>query len=146
MYRNMPGSNYGPRGVQGMQPNMPPGVQGMQQGMQPGVQPIVCPPLCRYTDSCVKREVPYIQPLINVNRVHIVDVPRTYYREINQNVVVSPTSQMPYGGNPYGVSPYAGNPYAETRTAETRTVDTDAVAVETHAVVADNSKVLFVLM
>ncbi|HSO58326.1 MAG TPA: hypothetical protein VLQ66_08825, partial [Paenisporosarcina sp.] len=51
---------------------------------QPGVAPIVCPPLCRYTDSYVKREVPYIQPLINVNRQHIVDVPRTYYREINQ--------------------------------------------------------------
>ena len=33
---------------------------------QPGVAPIVCPPLCRYTDSYVKREVPYIQPLINV--------------------------------------------------------------------------------
>ena len=63
---------------------------------QPGVAPIVCPPLCRYTDSYVKREVPYIQPLINVNRQHIVDVPRTYYKEINQTVVVPPT-RMPYG-------------------------------------------------
>jgi hypothetical protein len=73
--------------------NQPPGMAPIQQ---PGVAPIVCPPLCRYTDSYVKREVPYIQPLINVNRQHIVDVPRTYYREINQTVVVPP-NRMPYG-------------------------------------------------
>lgn len=77
----------------GMASNQPPGMAPIQQ---PGVAPIVCPPLCRYTDSYVKREVPYIQPLINVNRQHIVDVPRTYYREINQTVVVPPT-RMPYG-------------------------------------------------
>jgi len=111
MYRNMPESNWGRQGVQGMHPNMPPGVQGiqsnmppgvqgMQQGMPPGVQPVVCPPLCRYTDSYVKREVPYIQPLITCNRQHIVDVPKTYYREITQNVVVPPNR---FGGmNPYG--------------------------------------------
>ena len=57
------------------------------------MQPIVCPPLCRYTDSYSQREVPVIQPLININRVHIVDVPKTYYEEINQTVVVPP-----YGG------------------------------------------------
>jgi len=63
------------------------------------VQPIVCPPLCRYTDSYTQREVPYIQPLININRQHIVDVPKTYYEEINQNVVVSPAqNQNPFGG------------------------------------------------
>jgi len=77
----------------GMGSNQPPGMAPIQQ---PGVAPIVCPPLCRYTDSYVKREVPYIQPLININRQHIVDVPRTYYREINQTVVVPP-NRMPYG-------------------------------------------------
>lgn len=67
--------------------------------------PIVCPPLCRYTDSYTEREVPVIQPLININRQHIVDVPKTYYEEINENVVVSPyQDRNPYGnpGNPYG--------------------------------------------
>lgn len=64
------------------------------------VQPIVCPPLCRYTDTYIQREVPHIQPLINVNRQHIVDVPKTYYREINQTVVVPP-NQAP-GRYPYG--------------------------------------------
>mgnify|MGYP007042749777 CR=1 FL=1 len=62
---------------------------------QQGVQPIVCPPLCRYTDSFVQREVPYIQPLINVNRQHIVDVPRTYYERINQTVIVPPNQMRP---------------------------------------------------
>lgn len=77
----------------GMASNQPPGMAPIQQ---PGVAPIVCPPLCRYTDSYVKREVPYIQPLITCNRQHIIDVPRTYYREITQNVVVPPT-RMPFG-------------------------------------------------
>jgi hypothetical protein len=63
---------------------------------QPCVRPIVCPPLCRYTDSYTEREVPYIQPLININREHIVDVPKTYYEEINRNEVVSPYQQSPY--------------------------------------------------
>lgn len=84
-----------------VQPMVRPAVQSMAHRdmapiQQPGVAPIICPPLCRYTDSYVKREVPYIQPLINVNRQHIVDVPRTYYKEINQTVVVPP-SRMPYG-------------------------------------------------
>lgn len=67
----------------------------------PAVQPIVCPPLCRYTDSYIHREVPYIQPLINVNRQHIVDVPKTYYEEINETVVVPPgvgPQPNPFGG------------------------------------------------
>ncbi len=76
-----------------VQPNARPAVQPIAQ---PGIAPIVCPPLCRYTDSYVKREVPYIQPLITCNRQHIIDVPKTYYREITQNVVVPPT-RMPYG-------------------------------------------------
>ncbi len=63
------------------------------------MQPIVAPPLCRYTDSFTEREIPVIQPLININRQHIVDVPKTYYEQINQNVVVSPSqNQNPYGG------------------------------------------------
>ncbi len=85
------------------QPNQPI-ARPVQPIAQPGVAPIVCPPLCRYTDSYVRREVPYIQPLITCNRQHIVDVPRTYYREITQNVVVPPTRNPgnPYPGNPNG--------------------------------------------
>jgi len=67
------------------------------------VQPIVCPPLCRFTDSYVQREVPYIQPLINVNRQHIVNVPRTEYVQINRNVVVPPTQNF---GTPYPTPRY----------------------------------------
>ncbi|WP_017381124.1 hypothetical protein [Paenisporosarcina antarctica] len=66
----------------------------------PAVQPIVCPPLCRFRDTFIEREVPHIQPLINVTRQHIVDVPKTYYREINETVVVPP-NQIP-GMPPYG--------------------------------------------
>jgi len=64
---------------------------------RPAVQPIVCPPLCRFTDSYIEREIPHIQPLINVNRQHIVDVPKTYYKEINQTVVVPPNQMPPFG-------------------------------------------------
>ena len=72
--------------VQGIAEN-----QYVQPVAQPHhMQPIVCPPLCRYTDSFIDREVPYIQPLININRQHIRDVPRVQYEEINQNVIVSP--------------------------------------------------------
>jgi len=63
------------------------------------MQPIVAPPLCRYTDSYTEREIPVIQPLININRQHIVDVPKTYYEQINENVVVSPyQNSNPCGG------------------------------------------------
>lgn len=60
------------------------------------VQPIVCPPLCRFNDCYITREVPYIQPLINVTRQHIVDVPRTVYEQIDQTVVVPPTQTQPF--------------------------------------------------
>ena len=98
MYRHMKHSkcqcsNNQPIAYPAVQPNARPAVEPIAQ---PGIAPIVCPPLCRYTDSYVKREVPYIQPLITCNRQHIIDVPRTYYREITQNVVVPPT-RMPYG-------------------------------------------------
>ena len=64
------------------------------------VQPTVLPPLCRYNDCYIPREVPYIQPLINVTRQHIVNVPRTYYEQIDQTVVVPPS---PAGQN---INPY----------------------------------------
>ena len=86
-YRGM-GSNQPP----GMAPIQQPGIAPIQQ---PGVAPIVCPPSSSNTVTGGFTKVPYIQPLINVNRQHIVDVPRTYYREINQTVVVPPT-RMPY--------------------------------------------------
>jgi len=61
-------------------------------------QPVILPPLCRYTDSYTKREVPFIQPLININRQHTIDVPKTYYETINQNVAVSPANDNPFNG------------------------------------------------
>ncbi len=70
--------------------------------------PVICPPMCRYKDTYVEREVPYIHPMITINRQHVINKPKHYYEPITQNVVVDPgymnmPNQMPYGGmNPYG--------------------------------------------
>ena len=52
------------------------------------VKPIICPP--RYVESnrFVPREVPFIHPIINVNRTHIVNVPRHIFREFTRNEVI----------------------------------------------------------
>lgn len=60
------------------------------------VQPIVCPPEYRCHDEFIPREVPYIHPIVNVNRQHYVDIPRHYYTETTENVMGAPIS--PGGG------------------------------------------------
>lgn len=50
------------------------------------VHPIVCPTQYRCHDSFVQREVPFIHPIVNVNRVNTVNVPRHYFTESTQNV------------------------------------------------------------
>lgn len=61
----------------------------MGQGQQPGfpVQPIVCPTQYRYNDCYTPQEIPYIHPIVNVNRHHTVGVPQHYYTESTQDVM-----------------------------------------------------------
>ncbi|MCP3763035.1 hypothetical protein NLX67_11620 [Domibacillus sp. A3M-37] len=54
------------------------------------VRPIVCPPRCVVHNTYIKREVPVIHPIININRQHIVNVPRHMYQPITRNEVVDP--------------------------------------------------------
>ncbi|AKP46475.1 Hypothetical protein BSM4216_1178 [Bacillus smithii] len=53
-------------------------------------RPIVCPPIHRVRDHFVPRQVPYIHPVVNVNRYNIVNVPKHIYRPVTRNVVVDP--------------------------------------------------------
>lgn len=84
-----------------------------------GMQPIVCPPIYRCHNSFVKREVPVIQPIVNVNRVNTVVTPRRYFQESNRNVMgdtffagqgMGPTGMGPTGVGPAGMGPGFGGP------------------------------------
>ncbi|MEK4758864.1 hypothetical protein MHH85_01165 [Viridibacillus sp. FSL E2-0187] len=55
-----------------------------------GQQPVVCPTQYQFNDCYVEREVPVIHPIVTVNRKHIVNVPRHYYTQSTENVVVDP--------------------------------------------------------
>ncbi|KXH80757.1 hypothetical protein [Sporosarcina sp. HYO08] len=85
------------------------GMQG--HGMQGhGMQPIVCPPIYRCHNTFVKREVPVIQPIVNVNRVNTVVTPRRYFQESNRNVMGDTFFAGPTGMGPTGVSPAGMGP------------------------------------
>lgn len=60
------------------------------------VQPVVCPTQYRFHDEFTQREVPFIHPIVNVNRHHVIDVPRHYYTETTENVMGA--SMFPDGG------------------------------------------------
>ncbi|EHL79581.1 hypothetical protein HMPREF1015_01003 [Bacillus smithii 7_3_47FAA] len=53
-------------------------------------RPIECPPRYNVRNHYVPRQVPYIHPVVNVNRYNIVNVPRHIYRPVTRNVVVDP--------------------------------------------------------
>jgi hypothetical protein len=53
-------------------------------------RPIVLPPRCCVHNCYVTRRVPYIQPIVNVNRVNVMNVPELQYRQINRTVIVDP--------------------------------------------------------
>ncbi|EGQ24727.1 spore coat protein [Sporosarcina newyorkensis 2681] len=75
---------------QGQYPGMSgqfPGMQGQQPGFQ--MQPIVCPTQYRYNDCFSPQEIPYIHPIVNVNRHNVVGVPQHYYTETTQDVMGS---------------------------------------------------------
>ena len=65
------------------------GQDQMQPGMWGGgqVEPVVCPTQYRHHDQFIPQEVPYIHPIVNVNRQHIVEVPRHYWTETTENVM-----------------------------------------------------------
>lgn len=54
---------------------------------QSRVSPVVCPPVYRCNELFSQREVPYIHPIVNVNRMNVVEVPRHYYTETTRNVM-----------------------------------------------------------
>lgn len=56
-------------------------------------QPVVCPAQYRVHDTFVPRIQPVIQPIVNVNREHLVNVPQYYYTETNETVVMPEASQ-----------------------------------------------------
>ena len=54
------------------------------------VKPIICPPRFVERNRFVPRVVPYIHPVVHVNRTHIVNVPRHIYKPITRNEVIAP--------------------------------------------------------
>ncbi|RSK29011.1 hypothetical protein EJF36_20175 [Bacillus sp. HMF5848] len=54
------------------------------------VNPIVCPTQYRVRDTFVRRPIPVIHPIVDVNRVNVVNVPRHIVQRYNQTVVVDP--------------------------------------------------------
>ncbi|MEK3977170.1 MULTISPECIES: hypothetical protein [unclassified Psychrobacillus] len=66
----------------------------------PAAEPIVCPPQYRVSDSFVPRMQPVIQPIVNVNREHIVNVPQYFVTESNETVVVPGVQQAYPVNNP----------------------------------------------
>ena len=64
------------------------------------MQPVVCPTQYRCRDSFVPTEVPFIHPIVNVNRVNNVVVPRHYVTETTRNVQGS--TIFPRGGQQFG--------------------------------------------
>ena len=69
----------------------------------PAMEPIICPPEYRYCDQFIPQEVPFIHPIVNVNREHIVPIPRHYFTETTENVMGAPaTPAMPIYGPEMG--------------------------------------------
>ncbi|WP_153732571.1 spore coat protein D [Sporosarcina obsidiansis] len=85
-----------------------PGMQGQFPGQQPGFQPIVCPTQYRYNDCFTTQEIPYIHPIVNVNRHNVVGVPQHYYTESTQDVMGSTFMPGTGPGMGPGVGPWGG--------------------------------------
>ncbi|QDP38786.1 hypothetical protein FN924_00115 [Radiobacillus deserti] len=54
------------------------------------MKPIVCPPKYVVHNRYTPRVVPYIHPVVHVNRNHIVNIPRHIVRPVVRNEVVDP--------------------------------------------------------
>ena len=53
-------------------------------------RPIYCRPQYVVRNSYIPRIVPYIHPVVHINRQNIVNVPRHIYRPVYRNMVVDP--------------------------------------------------------
>ncbi|HEY8464709.1 MAG TPA: hypothetical protein VIM29_11995 [Bacillota bacterium] len=53
-------------------------------------RPVICPPQCRINNCVIPRMVPYIHPVVFINRLTIVNVPRHFFLPINRTVIVDP--------------------------------------------------------
>ena len=83
---------------------MHPGMMGAGQ-----VQPVVCPTQYRCHDQFVPQEVPFIHPIVNVNRVHTVQIPRHYFTETTQDVMGQTLPAQPgFGPGMDGYGPQVG--------------------------------------
>ena len=51
-------------------------------------RPLTCPPRYIVRNQFIRREIPIIHPVIHVNRVNIVNVPKHIYKPIKKNVIV----------------------------------------------------------
>lgn len=51
---------------------------------------VFCEPRYVYKDTYVERNVTYVHPIIQVNRKHVVNVPRHVYQRYEQNMTVDP--------------------------------------------------------
>ncbi|MFS0824729.1 spore coat protein D [Bacillus sp. 1P02SD] len=51
-------------------------------------RPIVCPPKYHVRNQFVKRVHPIIHPIVNVNRINVIDVPRHIIKPIRRTEVV----------------------------------------------------------
>ncbi|MCG3087877.1 hypothetical protein [Sporosarcina cyprini] len=89
----------------------------MQHGCCPNsqVQPVVCPTQYRYHDTFIPQEVPYIHPIVNVNRQHMVEIPRHYVAVTNETVMGAPTTAFPVGGYGPGFGPGPGPGFGRRR-------------------------------
>ncbi|RWR06962.1 spore coat protein D [Siminovitchia fortis] len=56
--------------------------------MFPHNRPIHCPPRYRVHNRFVHRPQPIIHPVVHVNRLHIVDVPKHIHRPVIRNEIV----------------------------------------------------------
>lgn len=53
-------------------------------------QPVMLPPQCCVNNYYTTRMVPYIQPIVHINRENIVNVPQYFQVPITRNMVVDP--------------------------------------------------------
>ncbi len=51
-------------------------------------RPIVCPPKYMVRNRFIRRPQPIIHPVVHVNRLNVVDVPKHIYRPITRNEIV----------------------------------------------------------
>ncbi|MCM3086954.1 hypothetical protein M3557_03410 [Bhargavaea ginsengi] len=75
-------------------------------------QPIVCPPTYRFHDTFTQREVPFVHPIVNVNRQNVVNVPRHYFTESETTVpgrnIYADSCGPGFGGPGFGGPGFGG--------------------------------------